>query len=251
MNKNQFDYYDAILQELKRALNENKITQLDVGDALGIKQSAVSSLINGKSKLTLEQFLTISNLVGSKPHKLLNSAEVLLSKTLPMPYEIESLLYKSEIHLLAYCAATQEITVEDLVTDDYSREKVKAAFEDLVSVGVLQKKKERYLQKDPNISYTPSSLIRSTACHQKVMINAWKMWEKLKEKPGFRLKRFNFFLLDRFTVAQIKEIESLLWKAYERVQLFQRENMVNSYHSEEPMPLWNIHLMLTTPVEHK
>ncbi|MEK6706666.1 MAG: helix-turn-helix transcriptional regulator [Candidatus Poribacteria bacterium] len=251
MSKHSPNHYDAILNELKRALEENKITQIEVGDALGIKQSAVSSLLSGRSKLTVEQLLRISALVGIKPHKLLSAADVLLTQTIPMPYEIESILYKSEIHLVAYCAATQEITADDLVIEEYTREKIKHAMDELVAVGVLIKKKDKYIQKNPNVIYTPSSPTRPTACHQKVVLHSWRLWDKLKEKPGYRLKRFNYFLLDRFTVAQIKEVEAILWRAYERIQSFQRENMVNGYVSDDPMPLWDIHLMLMTPLEHK
>lgn len=251
MNKNSKDQYDVVLDELKRVLEENKITQAQVGDVLGIKQSAVSSLLSGRSRLTMEQFLRISDLVGVKPHKLLSSAEVQLTRKVPMPYEVETALYKSEIHLLGYCAATQEITPEDLVIDPFTRERVKQALDELVSVGVLVKKRDRYIQKDPNVSYTPSSQIRMNAAHQKVMIHSWKLWDKLRQKPGYSLRRFNFILLDRFTIAQIKEVESILWRAFEKVQTFQRENMASGYVSDDAMPLWNVHLMLMTPLEEK
>lgn len=252
MSKNRSNIYDVILVQIKKSMEELKFTQADLGEALNLKQSSISSLLNGKSQFTLEQYLIVAGWLGIKPHKLISSAEAEITQTLPMPPEVELVLYKSELHLLAYCAATQDVSADDLTTIDYPKDKIKSALEDLVRVGVLIKKKEKYTQKDPNVVYQPHDPLRSTDCHRRIALSAWKTWERLrKTNAAFKNKTFNFVLLDRFTRTQMKEVETLLWQAYEKTQSFQQVNMSNGYLSDESMPLYNIHLMLTLPLESK
>ena len=243
--------YQSVLDDLKGALVENKITQSELGEALGIKQSAVSSLLAGKSILTLDQFLTASELVGIRPHKVLSRAEMKTAQVLPMPTEFEAMIHSSEVHLLAYCAATKEITADELAEADIPKDQAKKALDDLTRVGVLIKKKDRYLQKEPSVTYQATNRARMSACHAKLSHKAWLLCEKSREKPHLRLRRFNYFLLDRLTLPQMKEIEAALWRIHEKAESYRRENLANGYTTDENMPLWNVHMMLTNPLENK
>ncbi|MBT3583424.1 MAG: helix-turn-helix transcriptional regulator [Halobacteriovoraceae bacterium] len=67
MTTYQNEIYPLLAKKLKFELKRENIHQSAVGKALGIKQSAVSSLLNGKSNMTLQQFLTLCELVHLLP----------------------------------------------------------------------------------------------------------------------------------------------------------------------------------------
>ncbi|MGE4108226.1 MAG: helix-turn-helix domain-containing protein [Bacteriovoracia bacterium] len=243
----------AAIGELRKNLNEQNISQAAVGEALGLKQSAVSSLLRGQSKISVEQLLKIAKLAGIRPRDLFSKAETAMTQNIPMPYEIEEMLYKSEAHVLAYSAATRPVSISDLAKAGISVQSAKKAFDDLCSVGLLTKKKDLYFQTNPNRTYSSTSRVRRTPVHQRIMNMAWSLIDKKRESPdkedAYRKARFNFYTVDRLTVAQVKELDAMLWRVYERVDQFQRDNMASGYSSDEPMKLWNVHLMMGTPLE--
>jgi transcriptional regulator with XRE-family HTH domain len=69
--KNQNKLFSHVLAELRSALQNEKITQKDIGNALHLKQSAVSTLLAGKSILNLQQFLILCELLGIDPSTIL------------------------------------------------------------------------------------------------------------------------------------------------------------------------------------
>ena len=54
----------------------------------------------------------------------------------------------------------------------------------------------------------------------------------------------NWFEVDRFTTAQVKEIESNLFALYHKIDAFQKYNQMNNYKHEDNMILWNLNILL-------
>ena len=89
-------FYDAVLARIRDKIEENDLTQAAVGEALGIKQSAVSQLMKGKTKLNLEQFMALASLLGA-PHLSINAEAdgELLARVAPLDAAAQSLLTRA------------------------------------------------------------------------------------------------------------------------------------------------------------
>jgi len=211
----------------------------------------VSSLLSGKSRMSLDQFIALSDLVGVRPQNLLQNVQNQMTEIVQMTPQIEETFYKSEIHTLAYCLAVREISPKDIPVFGATPEKVQTALDDLVKVGLLVKKKEKYIQKNPQTIFRPSTRFRGSKVHQAIMLRSWEVFDRHYSNKAFIATKFNSYMVDRFTVSQTKEIEASLWKVFEKVQSFRQANLANGYSDDEAMPLWNIHLMLNTPLEPK
>jgi predicted transcriptional regulator len=249
--ENRNHLYRTILTEIRKALTEARITQIQIGEALGIKQSAVSSLLSGKSRMSLDQFIELSELVGVRPQNLLQNVQNQLTEVVQMTPQIEEVFYKSEVHTIAYCLAVKEVSAKDFPIHNVPIERIQIALEDLLKVGLLIKKKDKYIQKNPQIIFRPSTRFKGSKIHQLIMQRSWDVFDRHYSNKAFIATKFNSYLIDRFTVAQTKEIEASLWKVFEKVQSFRQSNLANGYSDDEVMPLWNIHLMLNTPIEPK
>ena len=241
--------YKVILSELRKALSEAKITQIEIGDALGVKQSAVSSLLSGKSRMSLDQFLTLAELVGLRPQNILQAVQNQMSQVVPMTPQLEETMYRSDAHILAYCLAVREVAPTELNLNGVSQTAVVQAFEDLVKVGLLAKKKNKYIQNNPQMIYRAPSRTRGSKAHQAVVARSWDVFDRNHSNKAFIATKFNAYIVDRFTVSQTKEIEASLWKVFEKVQSFRQTNLASGYTEDEAMPLWNLHLMLNTPID--
>ena len=249
MSVYQSKMYDAVLQRLRTVIEESKVTQAEVGERLGIKQSAVSSLLSGRSKINLEQFIAISEIVGARPHSVLTSAEHLLFTREQMSEEMENTIYNSPIHLLAFCAASREISAESISGTHMPKDKIKKALDELVRCGALTHRKGKYIQKDMTKDYTVADLHRLFRMHERVYSQAWDIWLEQSSRPEFRLRQFNKVKIDRFTFTQMREIHALLWKVEERLSAFQKENHSNMYSTDVEMPLWTITIMAAQALE--
>ena len=247
MQERQNELYKQTLAEVRKALTDAKITQSQIGDALGIKQSAVSSLLSGKSRMSLDQFLVLSELVGIRPQTILQNVNNKMTQIIPMSVEQENALYKTEVHLIGYCAAVRDVAVSEIQLDGIPQAQVQKSLDELVEVGLLVKKRTKYSQKDPQIIYRPSSRQRGSKMHQAIIKRSCETFDKYYTDRAFIATKFNAYLLDRFSVAQTKEIEASLWQVYEKVQSFRTTNMANAYTADEYMPVWSVHLMLMTP----
>jgi len=241
------ELYKQTLAEVRKALADAKITQSQIGDALGIKQSAVSSLLSGKSRMSLDQFLILSELVGIRPQTILQNVHTRMSQVVQMTSEQENTLYRSDVHLIAYCAAVQEVSAADFNLEAVPTDIVQRALDELVTVDLLVKKRSKYSQKHPQLIFRPSNRLIGTKVHQAILKRSCETFDRHYADRAFIATKFNSYQLDRFSTTQIKEIELTLWQVYEKIQNFRQSNMSNGYTRDEPMPLWNIHLMLMTP----
>ena len=246
-----YEFSQAILEKLKDALHEARITQADLGKHLDLSQNAVSCLLRGQTKMTLELFIKISELLSLKPQELFNSAEALMAKELKLSSEQTKTLYASPAHLLACCAATREIAPFEIAVGQISLQEAQSALNDLVKADLLIKKGERYIQKHPQSVYIadPDNQHLVEACHRQAMLQSWEGYEILRKNPGYRKKRFNAALIDRFTDVQREELKQMLFRVYDRIQTFRKENMLKAYQTEEDMQLLHLHLMMTTPLD--
>lgn len=245
----QDKFYGLILSEIRRNTARLELTQAHVADHLGIKQSAVSSLFSAKSRLSLDQFLKICELIEMSPDELVKRARNLEMEVQKMTPKMEATVYRSEAHLLAYCACSRWISLKELKGEGITFEMWNDAIQDLIEVELVEKKGQKYRQKNPKITYVPSTRLVASKVHNRVVHRSWQYFDKRYNDREFISTKFNLFTLDRFSVAQSKEIEAMLWKVYEKITLFRQENQSESYAQEDNMPLWNLHLMLMTPIE--
>ncbi len=247
--------YEAILDKVRSKLQENELTQTAIGEALGIKQSAVSYLLKGKTKLNLEQFLTLAALVGEKPHKLIADADQGLAETQAMPREMETVQLRSPLALLAYVAACRPITPESLVTPDYTLPMAREVLHDLHRVGLLEKRGNEYVQKDLTVNYisgTQEGMRRRMQIQNDIHRACQQIWARNGDNKPYRARRFNYFNVAYLTPSQTREIIDHLWRAYEKVNFFEKENAAAGYQATmERYDLWQVHMMMMTPLEAK
>lgn len=246
------DFYDSLLGEIKISLTDQSLTQAQVGDCLGLKQSAVSSLLSGRSRMSLDQFFLLSELLGALPQTLIQRASSRVQEVQPMTAEQENALYKSEVHLVCYGAAIKPIRADAIKVVGVPGHLVKEAFEDLRRAGfLLEKSPGLYVQKNPRLTYKASTRLKGSVAHQRICMRSWQYFDHKYDDTAFRANKFNLYDLDLFTDSQIKELDAALMKVYERIQAIKQSNLATGYASAEPMGLWNIHLMMMTPVEIK
>jgi predicted transcriptional regulator len=251
--KNSFtQLYDAILDRIRTKLAEQELTQAEVGNALGIKQSAVSYLLKGKTKLTLEQFMALSSLIGERPQQVLTQAEAGLTESRPLPSAVGRILYKTGLHLLVFCAAGRPVRAAELANSLFTGKQVDAALAELVEVGLVVKQGDTYVQKDPHVVYraqTQEDQHRVAHVYQELNQISLRVWETKLDDKAYRSLRFNMSMVDYFTPSQMREVEEFLWRAVEKLRVFQRENIASGYTSAtEDFMLWHPHLMLMTPL---
>jgi predicted XRE-type DNA-binding protein/predicted transcriptional regulator len=246
----QSDLYKKILLEIRRAIDENGISQKAIGEALSIKQSAVSSLLNGHSNLNIAQLLGVCDVLGLAPHVVMFRALHSSVNPKKQPDWVSGILYKSWIHLLIYVATTQPVSLKDLLTTQIDRAAAEKAIEDLVGVGLIKKSGDKYKQLQSE-SVMAGDPYMQTLCHKEIINRGMEAWGDARKRSlkEFFKTRFNMFHVDRFTDSQILEIESHLWKAFDKMKEFQMANTSKGYEGRAQMRVWNIHLMLSTPFE--
>ncbi len=239
----------TLISELKMLLLEEKITQQSIGDALGIKQSAVSHLLSGKSNMTLEQFFTLCQMAQVSPALLLKKTETKIAPQEILTPTQEEALYKSPLHLICYCAAIRPIKSSELKVLNYTESKVESALVDLMKNELIKynPKLKSYIQIDPRKKYLSSGTQDAQTIRSSVLNISQENFFRNND-PVWRQTKFNYVSLDRFTIPQTKEIEAQMWKIYESIQNIQRENYTMGYQQSEKMPIRNIHIMLSTPL---
>lgn len=245
--------YKALLDQVKAKVQAQKLTQAEIGKTLGIKQSAISYILSGRTKLTLEQFFALSNLVGEKPYKLIADAENGLNESRPIPPLMEEAMVKSALHFLLYVAACRPLREEDFTGQQFSPAEVKKALEDLCRVGLVVVQDGVYVQKEPNVSYVSANnagLRKKFEALREVHRLSQNLWMKNMENKEYRSRRFNHFNVAYLTNAQFREILELFWRAFERLRVFDRENAA-AHYSADKYQLWHTHMFLMTPFEEK
>ncbi|MCO5142925.1 MAG: helix-turn-helix domain-containing protein [Oligoflexia bacterium] len=248
--------YEAILERVRIKMQEQKLTQAEIGSALGIKQSAVSYLLKGKTKLSLEQFLELTALVGESPQQLIAEAESGLTERRPMPADKEKVLSKSIVHFVCYCSANRQVTADEIANSVFPLASVRVALDDLVKIDLLSKNANgKYVQKHVNISYmAPTAADRYKRDQYQLEIHriCQELWRKQVDNKAYRANRFNYLLIEYFTQSQMREVEEFLWRAHQKLRGFQRQNMASGYNAGgEKFSLWQAHMMLMTPLEEK
>jgi len=247
--------YSAILERIRAKISENELNQAQIGEALGIKQSAVSYLLKGKTKINLEQFLILSNLLGEPPHKILADADSSLVTDRPMPKEVEEVMLRSALHVLCYVAACRPVKAVQIAHELLPLDNVKQALRELAATGVLTAKGEVYVQTEPHVSFKPAAKAgheRRYRLHQEVHRLCQQLILRHYDNKEYLSKRFNYFMVGLFTDAQIRAIEEPLWRAYEKLRAANRENMAKSYAEDSgKFSLWQAHMMLMTPTDDK
>jgi predicted transcriptional regulator len=236
--------FTHVLSELRSEIIASKIKQSTIGEVLGLKQSAVSALLSGKSLLNMRQFLKLCDLLTLDPSLLLQKAARREQREIPMTPQIQAVLYKSETHVLLYSAATRELDPKEIKINNVSNESIREAFKELTQVGLLKEKKGRYIQKDPHIIYRAPTRLANSKLHQEIVVRSWKYFDRNIQDKIFLTDKFNYYQVDRFTSLQVQEIQNMMWKVYEKVAAFQDQNMLSNYSQKEEMLLWNVHVMM-------
>ena len=235
--------YDHILRLIREAIREGSLTQSQVAERLEITQAGVSKLLSGDSCLNTIQLLTLLDFLNLRGSDILKQAEMSAAPEITLSPEMQGVMYKSEVHTICYTLAVQEIEPSDVHLKNVSTPEIKKALEELLKVGLLVRKRRGYIQKYPNIAYTVDRL-KASKIQMKILERTNARFDAAKQR-GTRLSTFfNWFQLDRFTTRQAKEIESEFWRIFEKVSAIQRQNLNKSYVLDEPMPMYNIHMMI-------
>ena len=252
MAKYQDDFYESLLSEIKAALQDQTLTQSQVGSCLGLKQSAVSSLLSGRSRMSLDQFFALSDLMGLLPQKLLQRASAKVQQTEKMTAAMEETLYRSDVHVLCYCVAIRPVRAGALQITGTTPESIRRAFEELTKVGFLSEKSPGvFVQKNPRLTYLASSRLMGSDSHQKICLRSWRDFDERYDDKAYLANKFNLWDLDLYTDSQIKELDAALLKVAERIQAIKQSNLASGYSTTERMSLWNLHLMMMTPCEEE
>jgi len=241
-----------ILEFIQLKLKEKNIKQSTLGQDLNLKQSTISALLSGKTKISLEQFFDICEVIGERPQNLLSKTEIDIAKTKSLTKSQSDILYKSEFHLLLYCACVNPSTPKDVMSFDLTAEEALNIFKELLSQNLIKSVKEGvFIQAEPEVTYTTTDKNKRYECHKKVFSRAWDLWKE--ENKYLNLARenyFNYYILDKFTYSQVSEINSLLYKVYEKIKEFQLINQCNCYNVDD-MVLYNLNILLTPHFEKK
>lgn len=245
MKKNINPLYPALLSSIRTGLAEGELTQAQVGEKLGIKQSAVSTLLSGKAQLSATQLLDLCDLIGVRLQKLASLAESSIAETLPMTKEIESTIFKTPAHVICYTAATQEVKANQVKVKNHSPNQIRQCFNDLAEVGILKKVgRDSFIQQNPSVTLSPSNAQRTSKAHQTIAAWTASRHEEQKEQGSLPQSAVNWYELDRLTLSQATEIQSMFLQLWEKISSFQQKNQSEVYNSSEKMILWNIHMML-------
>ncbi len=245
MRNYEHPMYPALLAEVRKALSSGRFTQAQIGERLGINQSTVSLLLSGKTKMSIDQILNICDLVGVRLQNIARQAEIGLTQVVTMTPQIEEVLYKSDIHVICYVAATQEVSAADIKLKGVTQSRIQGCLDDLVKIGIVKKSgKGKYIQTAPNVTLAPTHRLRATEAHFGILSRTCQRHNDQFAKNRFSTPRFNWFELDRFTMSQVKEIESVFYQLFEKICAFQLQNQTMTYNSPEPMLLWNLHMMI-------
>lgn len=242
--------YKAILAEIRHRISEESITQKDLGEKLGIKQSTVSEVLSGKSKLSLDLLLKICDVIGHRPQNVFRKVEVKETRLVKPTPAMERVLVKSWIHVICYAAATIETRVADIHLNGISRENLKQAFEELCEVELLKRTRSGYIQANPNLAVTPPDRSVTTKPHLDIISKTMLRYDQMRKDSNSNLPRFNLYHVDRFTLSQIKEIESSMWNVWNTIERLLIFNQSNSYSTTENQYLWNIHVMSLPALDH-
>ena len=116
---------------------------------------------------------------------MLQNVQNQMTEVVQMTPAIEETFYKSEIHTMAYCLAVREVSPKDIPLHNVAPENVQAALEDLVKVGLLIKKKDKYLQKNPQTIFRPSSRFKGSKVHQNILQRSWEVFDRHYQNKAF------------------------------------------------------------------
>lgn len=156
--------YDANIfhDNIKRILEDNNLTQTQLGDILKAKQSRISSVLSGKNEFTLEQAFTIAehfNISLDKMIGLHSKAEVQTLETLSDIENIIFSLFETGLFEIRRCDIPEKDTTQWAFTSDNEHiEKFFDIFNDCINLcekssngkAILSAWKEKELQDSKN-----------------------------------------------------------------------------------------------------
>ncbi|QEE43379.1 helix-turn-helix transcriptional regulator (plasmid) [Rhizobium sp. WL3] len=67
--------YGRLIDALVVARKSAKLTQAELGDRIGARQTFVSKIELGERRLDVAEFLKVSRAIGADPHQLIRDAE--------------------------------------------------------------------------------------------------------------------------------------------------------------------------------
>jgi transcriptional regulator with XRE-family HTH domain len=249
MSSTEQKVVEGAIAELRTLLAEKNITQEAIGKALGISQSAVSMLLTGRSSISLPQFVKLCKISGSLPHHLFSKAESRIKESRTMTNEQEKVVFGSGTSLIVYAAATKPISAEDIHIHGISRNEIQKALDELVRVQFLEKKRGKYQQVNKDIAFVPASRINSSKAHLDVIVKSSENFDRNYSNKPWINNTFNFNHLDRYSKSQAKQIEAILWKAFEEINSITQDNLASNYSDDDHMNLWAIHIMFIPPLD--
>lgn len=238
-------YMTFVAEELKK----KKITQVNIGKTLNIKQSAVSSLLKGNSKVSLEQFVLLCKLIEKEPIELIAEAETNDLQTVTIPKEQMDILLKTELHFLFFCEANVPVNEADLIGNGINYELAHSIFSDLKNAGLLLETEDgKYVQENPKADIFLMSNDRALQIKKKIVERCWDLSiQKIKAKEPDRNRQHSYFL-NLFTAEQIRELQVDVERICSKLNKFKVNNQKLDY-SAANLKLWCIDLLMMNPLK--
>jgi len=225
---------ELVLNQIQKRIKLKGLRQASICSCLNIKQSALSSLLSGNSKMSFEQFLSLCEVLEIEPYRLIMESFSSFKKDGTLSKEKSKILYKSEFHLLFYCEAIKPVRPLDILGDDLELEEAISIFNELEEVKLIkQNENGHYVQYSPSLSYGPFNADEALLCRKKVSQRAWNTWIKKRSKLIVHTGRHHSFYLDLFTTEQAKEIRKDLDKIEDKIKKMVGSNSLRNYELEE------------------
>lgn len=240
---------DQLLLYLQKQLPKSGVKQSSIGEKLNLGQSAVSTLLNGKSKMSLDQFFIICELIDKNPMEVIAESSSESWKTSTLGKEQGDVLYKSELHIILFCEAFRPITIDEILGDGITYEEAHTILEELVDHGLLKKDLDgKYVQCTSDLLFEPHDIKAALNIRRKVVNRCWELWNKFRDDVAFRAGRHNTYALYSFSDEQIEEIKHDLANLRSKIYsfIFQNQNL-NKTKSNIKRKLWCVNLILMNP----
>lgn len=75
MKKEHTEYYNQVLNNLRKIMNDRKITQVAMGEMMGAKESSTSKIFKGDASLTLDHLSNLASSLGISVIDILTYSE--------------------------------------------------------------------------------------------------------------------------------------------------------------------------------
>lgn len=209
-----------ITESIIKIMRIKGVTQQQLSKELNCTQTAVSNLLNGKSRLAVDDLEIIAKALGTTINDILLEASSTFTKTTHIPKEIEDIISKDAflfylVHRLKIQTSEENI-LKDFLYDPNTQKKIKDSINYLLEHQIVRKTpdgnlftditNEKVLHYRLTEDYS-NRLIEIYSKLRPIVSNAIKKENSLKK---WKTKNLDAFYLEYFTEEQILKQNELL-----------------------------------------